>query len=291
MDYKIGIIGFGTVGSVLAAIFKRTGTPFAVYDTLLEAPASKAAILAKAQEHNAQMLALPDLIAQSTHLISAVTTQVAETVATACLPYLQENQFFIDCNSTSPGIKINIQNIIHTGKANFVEGVITNAVNPGDTSIQVLIGGDQGEEIAALLQQGGIKAKFYAKEVGKASMFKMLRSIFSKGVEVLLLEMLVAAQKAGIQSDLWQEITAFIDSKPFAEIGETWMKSHAVAYERRYYEMQQVIDTMQEIGASPILTTATLQYFKQSMALDLKSFFPQAPVNAEAVIAVLAKQQ
>lgn len=288
INYKIGLIGFGTVGTVLATIFNRAGIDFAVYDIMAEDAANRSKILTKAEKYNVRVLDLPALINQSTHIISVVTTQVAESVAEMCLPYLKENQVFIDCNSTSPGIKINIQKIIKTGKADFIEGVITNAVNPGDESLQMLIGGEKGKEVAGFLQKCNIKAKFYAEEVGKASMFKMLRSIFSKGVEVLLLEMLVAARKAGIEENLWGEITTFMDSKPFAEIGETWMKSHAVAYERRYYEMQQVIDTLNELGASSVLTQATVQYFKNSIDINLGSFFPEAPARAEEVIAVLA---
>ncbi|MBA2762026.1 MAG: NAD(P)-dependent oxidoreductase [Segetibacter sp.] len=288
MNNKIGIIGFGTVGIVLSNIFNNSGTEFMVYDVLIEDPLHKDAILNKAININAPVVDLPSLIAQSTYVISTVTTQVAETVANKCLPYLRDSQYYIDCNSTSPGIKINIQNIIEASKADFIEGVILNAVNPGDATIEMLIGGGKGKEVVNFLQASNIKAKFYTEEVGKASMFKMLRSIFSKGVEVLLIEMLVSAKKAGIADDLWREITTFMDSKSFEQIGETWIKSHAVAYDRRFYEMKQVIETMNEIGVSPILTEATLQYFQQSRDLDLKSFFSKAPSSADEVITVIA---
>jgi len=288
MNNKIGIIGFGTVGTVLSNIFNSSGIEFVVYDVLMEDDAHKEALLNRAKQYNAPVADLPELTEQSTYVISTVTTQVAEAVAKKCVPYLRDNQYYIDCNSTSPGIKINIQNIIEASKADFIEGVILNAVNPGDSSIEMLIGGKKGEDVADFLKRNNIRARFYTAEVGKASMFKMLRSIFSKGVEVLLIEMLVSAKKAGIDKDLWKEITTFMDSKPFEQIGETWIKSHAIAYERRFHEMQQVIETMKELGVSPILTEATLQYFKQSMSLDLKSSFCKPPSTADEVITVIA---
>jgi uncharacterized protein with von Willebrand factor type A (vWA) domain len=52
--------------------------------------------------------------------------------------------------------------------------------------------------------------------------------------------------------------------------------------------MQQVIDTLNELGASSVLTQATVQYFKNSIDINLGSFFPEAPARAEEVIAVLA---
>jgi 3-hydroxyisobutyrate dehydrogenase-like beta-hydroxyacid dehydrogenase len=290
MDDKIGIIGFGTVGNVLANIFNRADIPFAVYDVLMEDPSRKEMILSNAKKSNAPVLDLPSLIEQSGYIISTVTTQVAEKVAGTCLPYLRQGKIYIDCNSTSPGIKINLLNIIKDSKADFVEGVILNAVNMGDTSLTMLLGGDKGRQIAELFQKAEIKAKFYSGEIGKASMFKMLRSVFSKGVEVLLLEMLVAAKRAGIENDMWKEITTFMDSKPFEEIGGTWIRSHATAYERRYYEMQQVIETLKELGIPPILSQATSQYFEQSVSLKLNTFFRETPSDAGVVIASISDQ-
>ncbi len=112
-----------------------------VYDVLIEDPLHKDAILNKAININAPVVDLPSLIAQSTYVISTVTTQVAETVANKCLPYLRDSQYYIDCNSTSPGI--------------------LNAVNPGDATIEMLIGGGKGKEVVNFLQASNIKAKFY----------------------------------------------------------------------------------------------------------------------------------
>lgn len=290
MNDKIGIIGFGTVGNVLANIFNRAGISFAVYDVLMEDPSRKDIILSNAKKSNAPVLDLSSLIEQSGFIISTVTTQVAEKVARACIPYLKKGKIFIDCNSTSPGIKINLYKIIQASGADFVEGVILNAVNMGDKSLTMLLGGDKGRQITELFQKAEIKAKFYSGEIGKASMFKMLRSVFSKGVEVLLLEMLVAAKRAGIENEMWKEISTFMDSKPFEEIGGTWMRSHATACERRYFEMQQVIGTLKELGIPPILSQATSQYFEQSVSLKISTLFPETPADAGVVIASISDQ-
>ncbi|MEX0685685.1 MAG: NAD(P)-binding domain-containing protein [Balneolales bacterium] len=290
MSILVGIIGFGTVGNVLAKIFKNSGIQFGVYDVLFDNPAHKERLLKKAVEIDAPVMDLSELCKQHTYIISTVTTQVAGQVAKKTLPYLKSHHVYIDCNSTSPGIKINIKDTILAGEAEFVEGVILNAVNPGDSTLSIITGGEKGDEVAVFFEKCGMKVRFYSEEVGKASMFKMLRSIFSKGVEVLLLEMMVAAKKAGIDQDLWNEISSFMDSKPFKEIGETWMRSHGTAYERRMHEMEQVITTMNELDVSPILTKATLQYFEQSKSFNLISSFATPPSSADEVVHQLAER-
>ncbi len=63
---KIGIIGFGTVGTVLSNIFNSSGIEFAVYDVLLEEDAHRETLLNKAKQYNAPVAGLPSLIEQST---------------------------------------------------------------------------------------------------------------------------------------------------------------------------------------------------------------------------------
>jgi 3-hydroxyisobutyrate dehydrogenase-like beta-hydroxyacid dehydrogenase len=286
---SVGIIGLGIVGSVLARILSKNGIHVCIYDVLCNEPQSQEILKARAQTVGAKLALLPDLIQQSTWVISSVTTQMAEEVARQCLPLLDEDQVFFDVNSTSSKTKIFIQTIILSGKATFVEGVILNAVNFDDTTLNLLTAGEKGTEVADFLFQVGIKAKFYGNEVGKASQFKMIRSIFSKGLEVLLLETMVTAKKAGIDQEIWEEINSFMDSKPFSEIASTWIESHPRACERRFHEMQQVIETMKDIGVKRTLTEATLQYFADSVNLNFHKSI-KSNYRVDEVIALLVNK-
>ena len=84
--------------------------------------------------------------------------------------------------------------------------------------------------------------------------------------------------------DLWRDISRFMDSKSFEMIGSNWVISHAVAHERRYYEMLQVVDTMRELGVEPIITEGTLAVFKQSLDMGMSKKFPERPDSIDAVI-------
>jgi 3-hydroxyisobutyrate dehydrogenase-like beta-hydroxyacid dehydrogenase len=149
------------------------------------------------------------------------------------------------------------------------------------------MGGRRAQEVADSLSGFGLNTSFYSHEIGKASAFKMLRSIFSKGVEILLLEMLVAGRRAGIDGDLWRDISGFMDSRPFEAIGSNWVRSHAVAHERRYYEMLQVVETMREMGVEPVITKGTLAVFKRSLDMEMGDEFREKPNTMDAVIEFL----
>jgi len=157
-------------------------------------------------------------------------------------------------------------------------------VGASGAATRVLTGGAKGQAVADLLAGLGLQVSFYSAEIGKASMFKMLRSIFSKGMEALILELLIAGRRAGIEADLWKDVTEFMTRNPFDRVASNWTRSHCVAYERRYHEMVQVRDTMREIGVDPVITMATEAFFDRSRALGLEKAFSEKPDSMDAVI-------
>jgi len=287
---KFGFIGFGEVGRVFSRALREKGGEIFVYDVLLDQPRRAPLLQEKIRQAGAVAGTLPDVASRSDCLVSVVTTEVAKAAAQLCSKHLKPGQVYLDLNSTSPTVKVNIGRIVEDRGAEFVEGAVLGAVGATGANTRILLGGRKGPETAELLSRFGLNADFYSSEIGKASMFKMLRSIFSKGLETLLLELLIAGKRAGIEQDLWDDITDFMEKKPFAAIGGNWIQTHAVAYERRYHEMVQVTETMREIGIEPIMTDATTAFFKRSLALDLDSAFPEKPNSFEAVVAHMEKR-
>ena len=281
---KIGFIGFGEVGSVFIGAMAASGADVVVYDILLEDQEQTDALIRRTGEAGCRLGTLREVLLHGDTILSAVTTQAAKKVAETCAPLLRQGQIYVDLNSTSPSIKVNIGAVIDGSEADFVEGSILGAVGATGARTRILTGGRKAQEVADSLSGLGLNASFYSHEIGKASTFKMLRSIFSKGVEILLLEMLVAGRRAGIDGDLWRDISGFMDSRPFEEIGSNWVRSHADAHERRYYEMLQVVETMREMGVEPVITEGTLAVFRRSLDMEMGDAFRERPDTMNAVI-------
>ncbi|RPJ55268.1 MAG: NAD(P)-dependent oxidoreductase [Acidobacteria bacterium] len=280
---RISVVGFGEVGACFSKALRSSGAELRAYDTLLE-KAERDKVRSRMAEAGAQPGSLGEVVQAGDLVLSTVTTQHAASVAEACVPLLRPGQFYVDLNSTSPATKVQIARVLKPSGCDFVEGAILGAVGATGAETRILTGGEKGARVAELLTQYGLHVSYYSPEIGQASMFKMLRSIFSKGLETLLLELLIAGKRAGIDADLWADITDFMQKKSFAAIGANWIQTHAIAYERRYHEMVQVTETMREIGIEPIMTDATTAFFKRSLALDLDSAFPEKPKSFEAVV-------
>jgi len=277
---RIGFVGFGEVASVFSKVLQEHGAEVLAYDIAED----------KVRRGGVPFLPLAELAGAADYLLSTVTTDVAERAAADCAACLQPGKIYVDMNSTAPEVKIRIGRIIEACGADFVEGSILGAVGASGAATRILTGGNRGREVAEALSGLGLQARFYAAEIGRASMFKMLRSIFAKGLEALILELLIAGERAGIRDDLWRDVSEFMTENPFDQVASNWVRSHPVAHQRKYQEMLQVAGTMREIGVEPLMTAATVAFFERSGSLALQEDFSGKPDSMFAVVDYMEKR-
>lgn len=276
---KIGFIGFGEVGKIFASAMVARGAEVSYYD-VVRSDAVAGAVYRP----------LEALVARCEVLLSTVTTHSGAAVAQTAAPLLTSRHIYADMNSTSASVKRRIAEIIGASSAHFVEGAILSAVGETGANASILVAGERAEAFARLMNEFGlVNVKYFSSAVGEASQVKMLRSIFSKGVECLLLEMLVAGKRAGIAEYLWTDIVDFMTKHPFRGIAENWIKTHPAASKRRYHEMEQVVETLGELGVDPVMTRGTTEFFRQSVESGLAARFARKPDDVWAVTEELDK--
>jgi 3-hydroxyisobutyrate dehydrogenase-like beta-hydroxyacid dehydrogenase len=204
------------------------------------------------------------------YVFSTVTTSVARAAAERCAMHLRPGQTYLDLNATEPDAKAIIGEIIEASGASFVEGALLGAVGVTGAKTEILLGGPHARAAEGILAGSlGLNARFYSEEIGKASMFKMLRSVFSKGMEALLIEFLVAAERAGIRDDLWAEVTTLFANQPFEKVANNWVRSHSGAHARRHDEVKQVVSVLRSLGIDPLMMPAAQSIFERSGRMGL----------------------
>jgi 3-hydroxyisobutyrate dehydrogenase-like beta-hydroxyacid dehydrogenase len=284
---RVGFIGFGEVAGVFASALGRPGVELLAYDVLSEQPDGMARLGQRAGSERVRFVSLSDLVAHCEWILSTVTTGVAETVARAAVPHLRAGKNYVDLNATSPSVKEAVARIVAPTGAHFVEGAILTAVGVTGARTRILIGDGDGPAAAEALARLGLNTSFYGAVIGRASAFKLLRSVFSKGMEALLLEFLVAGQRAGLQEELWNEVVELFAENGFERVAENWVRTHGSAHERRYHEVVQVAGEMRALGIDPIMTEATEKIFRRSVDARLKETFASKPATFESVISAL----
>jgi 3-hydroxyisobutyrate dehydrogenase-like beta-hydroxyacid dehydrogenase len=260
-EKKIGFIGFGEVGKTFAREMRTRGAEVYYYDVIGKQPGV-----------DVPFLPLPELISTCGILLSTVSTHVAVDAAKEASAFLSSGKIYADMNSTSASVKKNIAAVIGKSGASFVEGAILSLVAETGPRASILVAGPEAEAFSGLMNRYGlVNLKYFSPRIGEASVVKMIRSVFSKGVECLLLEMLIAGRRAGVEEYLWKDIVDFMTRNPFRTVAENWIKSHPRACERRYHEMVQVMETLEDLNVPPTMTRGTEEFFRRSVEMGLAS--------------------
>jgi 3-hydroxyisobutyrate dehydrogenase-like beta-hydroxyacid dehydrogenase len=277
--HRIGFVGFGVVGRAFSHALAEHGAEIAYFDLL--GPGTPV-------EH-AVYRPLPALVAGSDLIISTVVTQAAVPAAHQVAPLLKPGQTYLDFNSTSPAMKVEIAGIIAASGAQFVEGAIISPVGASGSQSVALLSGPTAEATASLLCALGLpKVKYLSPQYGDASMVKMLRSIFSKGVDCLLVEMLAAGRRAGIDDYLWRDVMAFMANSDFQKLAENWVTSHVTACERRWHEMEQVVETLEGLDVEPVMARAIEVFYGRSAGLAPGEAFADTELTVDSAIGFFA---
>ena len=285
MTRRVTFIGYGEVAGAFARALAERGAEVRAYDVLIGEPGGEARLRERAGDAPVGFAPLAEALSGAQYVLSTVTTSVALAAARACSAHLAPGQTYVDFNATDPGTKVEIERVITPTGAHFVEGAVLGAVGVTGAKTEILLGGPHGRRAEReLAGELGLNARFYSEEIGKASTYQNLRSVFSKGLEALLIEFLVAGERAGIRADLWREVTELMANHPFEKTAANWVRTHASAHARRHHEMEQVADVLRGLGVEPTITAATVAFFERSGRLGLTPASASGEAGMDEVI-------
>ena len=291
---RLCFIGFGEAGQAFAAGLRTAGvTTMAAWDILLPQPAG-AKLRAAGEQIGVRLgTSASDAIRGSDVVIAAVTAASSLEAAQQARPHLQPEQFYLDINSVSPGRKQATDRHL-AGHARYVDVAVMAPVHPARHQTPVLLAGPHAPAIESVMQELGMKPAIAGAEIGQAAAIKMVRSVMIKGMEALTAECFLAATRAGVTPQIIASL-----SKSFPTLD--WNKMVAYNLERmanhgtrRAAEMEEVADTLRELGIDPHMASATVQRQRQMGALgkgeDIQDAIAQGGgATLDAVSAALNK--
>src|SRR5262249_24920650 len=146
------------------------------------------------RETGVPLLASNRELADSAQIIfSTVTCARAKEAAQQTARFLAPKHIYADLNSVSPALKQEIEQVIVSAGASFVEAAVMSPVPPHGHRSPMLLGGGSAPAFAELMSPFGMRLEVVSERVGEAAATKMFRSIIVKGLEALMLECVLAA--------------------------------------------------------------------------------------------------
>src|SRR5262249_56353280 len=123
----------------------------------------------------------------------------------------------------------------------------------------VLVGGLGGEGGGGLRAELPMEVAGGGPEIGAAAAIKMVRSVMVKGMEALTYECFVAAARAGVQEQVIASLAKSFPTLDWPKIIAYNLERMANHGARRAAEMEEVADTLRELGIAPHMGAATVE--------------------------------
>lgn len=289
MSPRIGLIGFGEVGQILAAdLAARGAADIAVHDRLFaDAASGPSQALPGAPVRAAESIAAACVDCEL--VISAVTAGQSLAVARAAAPHLA-GALFLDLNSVAPHTRLASRDAVEAAGGRYVEGAVMAPIAPLRIATPVLLGGVHAADFAPAAQALGFAATAFSETVGPASAVKLSRSVFVKGLEAIVTEALLSARRHGVEAQVlaslnntlphpdWPGLARYLITRPLAHGG------------RRAEEMREAVAMLDAAGLDSVMAAATARLQQAQGALGLEAPGDQAEDLGALLDAIAARK-
>jgi 3-hydroxyisobutyrate dehydrogenase-like beta-hydroxyacid dehydrogenase len=288
---RIGIIGYGEAGTAFAKpLSAHDSVVLSIFDIRFNDRKSFQFQNNLQREQNLNIANdIKSLVEENDLILSVVTAEASMSVVKAALPYINGGKIYVDMNSVSAKTKIRMGELIEQKGGAFIEAAILGGIAAYGFRSPVLVCGKMAQEFSIFFNNFGFDIKYLSRDLGKASNMKMLRSVFAKGVESLLIEMMIAAKRSDLLEAVMAEVVEFMDKRSFQDIANAWITTTVMHAKRRAEEMEHVIETLNELQVKPVMTTATRERLKGVSELGLSDYFEgKQPAFYQEVIDAIA---
>ena len=251
LQWRIGLVGYGEVGRILAEDLRAAGLTVIAHD-LKQRGSGEAALRAHAAALGVRLADDHAALAREADLvISAVTASQTEVVAAAAAPGLRPGAWFLDFNSASPGAKQRAAARVGGVGARYVEGAVMTSVPPYRIRVPLLLGGPDAAALAPLLNTLGFAARVASERLGVASATKMCRSVMIKGLEAMVIESFTTARAHGVEDAVLASLTETFPGIDWEQQGAYFFQRVIEHGRRRSEEVREVAATVREAGLTP----------------------------------------
>jgi 3-hydroxyisobutyrate dehydrogenase len=209
-------------------------------------------------------------------VLSCVTGAQAGSVADQALAFAAPGAGLVDLTTARPEVKRRAAHLAAARGVRYADAAIMGAISLQGARTALLVAGPGAEAFQALFTPIGARVQVITGgAAGEAISLKMLRSIFTKGMEALCVELLLSAEKQGVREKLYDQL-ADIDQTPLREFMDMLVRTHVVHARRRAHEVR---DAQSELAAQG-LPSRVLPGVEQRFN-DTAQMLERQPVGAD----------
>jgi 3-hydroxyisobutyrate dehydrogenase len=257
---RIAIIGLGEVGRCYAQPLLEAG-----FELLLCEARPSPAATELATRWNLPLHDKPGTWLESADwILSCVTGAQALPVVEQVLASAPAGTGLADLTTASPEVKRRAAHLAKASSVRYVDTAIMGAISLNWVRTPLLAAGEGADEFKRFMEQAGGRVKVIeGGSAGDAISLKILRSVFTKGMEALCVELLVSAQKQGVREKLYEQLSD-IDQTPLRDFIDMLVRTHVVHAGRRAHEVHDATNELAQQGLTSLVLPGVEQRFRDT---------------------------
>ncbi len=258
---RIGLIGLGEVGEVLASDLHRVGgVELCAWDRLFPVAGSAPQRAARALTFLRMSSSMAEAVRGSSIVICAVTAAECHAAAAEAAPALARGAFYLDLNSVSPRTKSEAARTVAAAGGRYVEAAVMSPIAPKRIASPIWLGGPHAKEFLGLAQSLGFAgAAVYSDAIGAASAAKMCRGVIIKGMEALLAESLLTARCHGVEDAVLASLNDLFPVGDWRKLARYMIARSLQHGRRRAEEMREAVRTVADAGFEPWMSRGCVE--------------------------------
>jgi 3-hydroxyisobutyrate dehydrogenase-like beta-hydroxyacid dehydrogenase len=280
---SFAIVGLGEVGSTFARHLQQTGHSVIVASR--ESKRSKRA----AAEVNLALESARDAAAKSDIVLLTTTGQALVEVMGEIAPVLRPETIVADLTSASPADVQSAATMVRRDEL-YIDVAIMGAVSLHGAETPLLASGPGAPAFADAMNACGFAVDVLPRsQAGDACKMKLLRSVFAKGLDAVVIETMLAAEALGLREELIEQLKDY-DRSPLRDHIAMYLRTHPVHASRRLFEMEQVERELRKLGLLTFTTRAAIERYRRSAAFSQSTPVP-SKLDAPSSLAWLLQRE
>ncbi|MDM0108359.1 NAD(P)-binding domain-containing protein [Variovorax sp. J22R24] len=258
---NIAIIGLGEVGRCYATPLHQAGYTLSLCEMHPSAAAQELAADAGLRIHEQA----GPWLAEAQLVLSCVTGTTSLPVLDQVLPHLTKAALVADLTTASPEVKREGSKRAAEAGIRYVDTAIMGAISLGLVRTPLLASGEGASQLKEILEVAGARVQVIAGgKAGDAIALKVLRSIYTKGVEALTVELLMSAERQGVREKLYEQLSD-MDRTPVRALMDMLIRTHVIHAKRRAHEVHDAQAELASQGLTSIVLPGVEARFKKTV--------------------------
>ncbi len=285
---RLGLLGFGEAAARLAMDFSQAGFKDITAYSRSGAKAQPGdPVYQRAEAAGVKLAKSVGTLAKKSDIIIALTPGKAAVPALKkILKYLRPDHLYVDASSNSAHNMEQAAALIGN-TARFVDASVMGPVDIMGLKVPFVASGPHAAEFYDRMTPHGMVITVVGSNPGDASAMKLIRSVLMKGLAMLLLETMEAAQRRNILDAVIEDSSVTFNDIPFQKIIKRYIGGTAVHCERRIHEMKECLELLQDMGSTDRATKSTIAMLRDMVKMGMPQKFTKEPDSIHPVIDAL----